>query len=274
MTQLSTLKNIGKETQVKLESIGISSAEELREIGSREAYIKLKEVYPQMCIVHLYALEGAVKGIAFNALEEENKNQLKLFCKSLDAGIPCRQVAEKLLEEAFECNVGPWADHSRNVALCAEKIARAGNMDGDKAYVLGLLHDIGRKFGVKHLGHVYDGYKYMLELGYTQVARICLTHSFGIKELRSYIGNFDISRDKQKELESTLKRIEYDDYDRLIQLCDAMGAAEGIVDICARMQDVKERYGSYPKDKWDKNLELKEYFENLTKKDLYSIVGK
>jgi len=32
-------------------------------------------------------------------------------------------------------------------------------MDAEKAYVLGLLHDIGRKFGVRHLGHVSDGHR-------------------------------------------------------------------------------------------------------------------
>lgn len=28
-------------------------------------------------------------------------------------------------------------------------------MDAEKAYILGLLHDIGRKFGTRHLGHEY-----------------------------------------------------------------------------------------------------------------------
>lgn len=97
-----------------------------------------------------------------------------------NGGLPNREEAEDLLSEAETHNVGLWGNHSRNVASCAEKIAIACNMDGDKAYILGLLHDIGRKFGTRHLGHVYDGWKYMLELGYPQVAKICLTHSFGI----------------------------------------------------------------------------------------------
>lgn len=92
--------------------------------------------------------------------------------------LPTREVAEELLKEAELHNIGQRGNHSRNVAFCACKIAEACGMDKEKAYILGLLHDIGRKFGVKHLGHVYDGYKYMLSLGYTQVAKICLTHSF------------------------------------------------------------------------------------------------
>ena len=101
---------------------------------------------------------------------------------------PVREEAERLLKEAEVCNPGPWGSHSRVAAMCAEKIAAAcPDMDEEKAYVLGLLHDIGRKFGVKHLGHVYDGYKYMLDLGYDEAARICLTHSFSVPDINVYI---------------------------------------------------------------------------------------
>ena len=145
-------------------------------------------------------------------------------------------------------------------------------MDGEKAYVLGLLHDIGRRFGVRHLGHVYDGWKYMLESGYPQVAKICLTHSFSEQDINVYIGKFDILEEEQKQLERELNSVEYDDYDRLIQLCDALGSAEGVVNIEERMEDVKKRYGSYPQTKWDKNIELKKYFDKLAGRDIYGIV--
>ena len=57
---------------------------------------------------------------------------------------PDRKAAEALLAEAEPHNLGPWGDHSRIAAHCAEAIARACGLDADKAYVLGLLHDIGR----------------------------------------------------------------------------------------------------------------------------------
>ena len=85
---------------------------------------------------------------------------------------PDRETAEALLREAESRNPGPWGDHSRYVALCAETIAAACGMDSEKACVLGLLHDIGRREGVKHLGHVYDGFTYMNRLGYPDAARI------------------------------------------------------------------------------------------------------
>ena len=37
------------------------------------------------------------------------------------------------------------------------------------------------------------------------------------------------------------------------------------------MEDVKNRYGSYPQAKYDKNFELKVYFEKLMGKDLYTV---
>ena len=85
---------------------------------------------------------------------------------------PNREEAEKLLLEAEKCNPGPWIKHSRTAAHCAEQIALYSGMITEKAYVLGLLHDIGRKFGVTYLKHVYDGYTYMMSLGYDDAARI------------------------------------------------------------------------------------------------------
>lgn len=189
--------------------------------------------------------------------------------------IPTRTEAQRLLTEAESCNPGQWGDHSRVAAHCAEKIAAAcDGMDAEKAYVLGLLHDIGRKFGVSHMKHIWDGYTYMMSLGYEEVAKICLTHSFSIQNIHDYIGRFDIEDDKVRELEQALAATEYDDYDRLIQLCDSLAGSEGVLDIEERMNDAKRRYGSYPQEKWDANLRLKTYFEKRTGRDIYEVVEK
>lgn len=187
-------------------------------------------------------------------------------------GLPTREEAERLLREAETCNPGPWGNHCRVAAYCAERIAAAAGMDRERAYVLGLIHDIGRKFGVKHLGHVYDGWRYMTELGYPDAARICLTHSFCRPTLEVYIGQFDISHKQQQELQQRLTELEFDDYDRLIQLCDCLAGADGVMDMEARMADVKRRYGFYRQDKWDMNMWLKIYFEGKTGMDIYDCV--
>lgn len=192
----------------------------------------------------------------------------------MSTGYPNREEAHRLLAEAEICNPGLWGDHSRVAAMCAERIAMASGMDSEKAYVLGLLHDIGRKFGIYHIPHVYNGYHYMMQLGYEDVARVCLTHSFSTPDFRTYIGKFDLEEEKLQEMKELLAGMVYDDYDRLIQLCDALAMAEGVVDIETRMLDVKRRYGYYPQEKWDNNLRLKAYFESKAGKNIYEIIKK
>ncbi|MBR6478810.1 MAG: HD domain-containing protein [Lachnospiraceae bacterium] len=187
---------------------------------------------------------------------------------------PTREEAHRLLAEAEGRNPGPWGDHSRTAAHCAECIARFSGMDSEKAYVLGLLHDIGRRFGKRHLGHVSDGYSYMMDLGYDEVAKICLTHSFNQKKLEAYVGNFDTTEEETELIRTKLWETECDDYDKLIQLCDSISGAEGVMDIIDRMSDVKRRYGDYDPEKWNANLALKEYFEKKMGKDLYEAVDK
>lgn len=189
--------------------------------------------------------------------------------------IPTRTEAERLLREAERSNPGPWGDHSRVAAHCAEKIAElCDGLDAEKAYVLGLLHDIGRKFGVRHLGHVSDGYTYMMAFGYDEVARVCLTHSFHNRSIKEYIGKFDTSDEELELINTILNQTVMDDYDRLIQLCDSLAGSEGVLDIEERMGDVKKRYGYYPQEKWDFNIRLKEYFEKKIGKDIYDAVEK
>ncbi|MDE7157937.1 MAG: TfoX/Sxy family protein [Clostridiales bacterium] len=79
MTDLTKMVNIGKEMAEKLKSVEIDCAERLVEIGSKEAFFRLKTKYPQVCLVHLYALEGAIKNVEYNRLSEETKAELKKF---------------------------------------------------------------------------------------------------------------------------------------------------------------------------------------------------
>lgn len=79
MTELTSMMNIGIEMDKKLRSVGIESSEQLIETGAKEAFLKLKQKYPGVCLVHLYALEGAVHDTEYNRLSEETKKELKEF---------------------------------------------------------------------------------------------------------------------------------------------------------------------------------------------------
>ena len=79
MAELNSMANIGREMEKKLTSEEIDSAEKLIQTGAKQAFLKLKETYPQVCLVHLYALEGAIENVEFNALSENRKRELKEF---------------------------------------------------------------------------------------------------------------------------------------------------------------------------------------------------
>jgi len=190
------------------------------------------------------------------------------------ANFPKIKEAEKLLLWGYKNNPGPWLAHSKVVARAAKTIALKCNLDGNIAYILGLLHDIGRYEGVTELHHIYAGYKLMLKNGYDYIAKICLTHSFPNKNINSYIGKNDCTKKETKEIINKLKHYEYDDYDKLIQLCDTIGSSEGICFMEKRIFDVIKRYRKINKSiikKWDTQFEIKKYFDRLCKTNIYNL---
>ena len=82
MSDLMSLRNIGKELDKKLKAVDITTAEGLKKIGSEEAFVRLKLRDPQVCLVHLYALEGAVSDTEYNQLQEDVKQRLKAVSDS------------------------------------------------------------------------------------------------------------------------------------------------------------------------------------------------
>lgn len=74
---------LGKTMEKKLRSVGIHSAAELQEIGSKQAISRLKEAYPNTCVVILYHLEAAIRGVAIKSLDDSVKTELKAFFKAL-----------------------------------------------------------------------------------------------------------------------------------------------------------------------------------------------
>ena len=81
MTALTEMLNIGTEMARKLKSVGIACAEDLIEVGATEAFARLKAEYPNVCLVHLYTLKGAIQNVEFNCLSEKTKASLKAFTR-------------------------------------------------------------------------------------------------------------------------------------------------------------------------------------------------
>ena len=185
---------------------------------------------------------------------------------------------EQALDElkiAVQNNPGLWEQHSISVANNARLIAACvPHMDCERAYVSGLMHDIGRRAGVSGIRHIFDGYDYMMNIGEADLARICLTHSFPIKDVRTFFGKYDCTQEQLEFLQEYLFQQTYDDYDILIQLCDAISLPNGACIMEKRLIDVALRHGlpDFTIEKWKAFMQTKTYFDRLCGRNIYEIL--
>ena len=184
-----------------------------------------------------------------------------------------RQEALKLLDWANELNPGPWRAHSLGVARAAGLIAGAIGIDEERAYITGLMHDIGRYEGVRGMHHVIAGHDLMMDKGQPECARICITHSFPDKRMEGYLGAIDVTDDEYACIERSLAGYVFDDYDRIVQLCDAISWNEGVCLMEKRLVNVVLRHGTAPgiREKWQAYFAIKEDLERRMGRSLYSL---
>lgn len=176
-----------------------------------------------------------------------------------------------------EIKIQNYIFHTTGVATSAYKIAQQCGMDPNKAYILGLLHDYGKIKNEREnkYPHFLLGFDEMSALGYKDVAKISLTHSFPIKDfkLEDY-PSFD-----KKHLILTkqlLSTIEYDEYDKLIQLCDMFFAGLKKVTFQERIKDIELRYNitsEQTKILTQGAAANKQYFDSKCGCDIYTILN-
>lgn len=186
---------------------------------------------------------------------------------------PTTALAELAL--AGTLNPGPWTAHSQNVGAAAKRIAEhCPGLNPEKAYVCGLLHDIGRRTGVAAARHIIDGYDYAMSKGWDEVARVCLTHSFPVKDADADIQKRDITEAQYRFIQEYLANTEYDTYDKLTILCDALADASGFCILEKRMVDTSRRYGVFPftVDRWNQTFEYKAHFDQLAGVSIYRLL--
>lgn len=83
MSKLLELPNVGKVLDERLNQIGIYTYEELSAMGSKQAFIKIRECDAGACLHMLYGLEGAIEGVKDTLLSKEVKEDLKSFYRGL-----------------------------------------------------------------------------------------------------------------------------------------------------------------------------------------------
>lgn len=148
-------------------------------------------------------------------------------------------------------------------------------MDGEKAYVLGLLHDYGKRIGEREENkfHGQEGYEQMMFLGYPDVAQICLTHTFPDKNFDR--GQYSFPDEWIEWAREKLAGTVYTDYDYLIAFCDKLFEACEMVSIEKRIEAIVERYGLNADQRdllYRESIGLKKYFDEKTGDDVYRIL--
>ena len=83
MNELTKMPNIGKALAERMTNADIQSAYALIKMGAKTAFLRVKTVYPDACINHLYAIEGAIQGIRWHNLPDHTKKDLKAFYDAL-----------------------------------------------------------------------------------------------------------------------------------------------------------------------------------------------
>lgn len=190
-------------------------------------------------------------------------------------GVPTRAQAEAMLAEAELRNPGPWAAHSRHAAVAAERLAaQLPGLDAETGYILGLLHDIGRRAGPSDMRHALDGYNYLAAQGFDLAARVCLTHSHPIRHIDAAAGKWDVSAREADFVRAYLERVQYSDYDRLIQLCDALALPDGLCLVEKRLVDVTLRHGfsEFTLPRWQAFLQIQRDFESILGQSIYVLL--
>ncbi|WP_433946760.1 TfoX/Sxy family protein [Paenibacillus sp. SN-8-1] len=89
MSKLSDLPNIGHVLEAKLIASGIKSPLQLMELGSREAYARIRKQDSSACLHTLYALEGAVQGVRSHLLPKSTQRELIQEFKILNQLTAC-----------------------------------------------------------------------------------------------------------------------------------------------------------------------------------------
>lgn len=189
--------------------------------------------------------------------------------------LPIRAEALLALQEAGERNPGPWTAHSEYVAEACERIAdRCPQMNRETAYIVGLLHDIGRREGVTSEKHLIDGYRYCMKRGWDDVAGVCISHAFMLQDIESSIGTFDVTEEEYLFIKEYVEHAEYDAYDWLVQMCDSLAMPDGFCMLEKRFVDVAVRYGTKPvlAERWKRIFEIQKYFEEQMGCSIYKIL--
>jgi DNA transformation protein and related proteins len=74
---LKNMKNLGAKSAALLHQAGVTTPQQLSALGAVEVFCMVRQIDPNATIVLLYALQGALLDIHWNALPEAMKQDLR-----------------------------------------------------------------------------------------------------------------------------------------------------------------------------------------------------
>ena len=78
--ELEDLPNVGPELARELRAAGVQTADQLRRLGAKCAWAKVRDVNPERdCASSLLALEGAVRGVRWMSIQPAERKVLRAY---------------------------------------------------------------------------------------------------------------------------------------------------------------------------------------------------
>ena len=91
MAAPAKLRNIGPKSAAQLRQVGVRTIDDLRALGSLEAFVKLKRAGFKPSLNLLYSLEGALLDCHWQQVPEERRSELILAADAASAALPKSQ---------------------------------------------------------------------------------------------------------------------------------------------------------------------------------------
>ena len=104
MTALTSIRNIGPAFATALTKVGITTAEELREIGADAAYIKLLQNGSKPHFIGYYVLHMALQGRPWNDCKGAEKKAL-------------RAQFDRIKDQAFDADRSAFEDALNRIGI-------------------------------------------------------------------------------------------------------------------------------------------------------------
>ena len=82
MTSFDGAINVGPVLARELRAAGIDDLEQLRALGAREAWDRVRQVNPERdCASSLLALEGAIRGVRWMMIDADEREQIGSYAR-------------------------------------------------------------------------------------------------------------------------------------------------------------------------------------------------